>query len=319
VTALLATELRRFAARRAIRLLLAGALVLVVVVNAVQLARAEQTTLAVHDARVDRVPAECVLERRPEPVLDASCAFRSGADVLFIAGPPAGKTPVGVDVLLAEARDTRPHVGRTLEQTIRGIGMALVVLGLLLGATFLGGDYGTSLSTQLLFEPRRRRVFTAKWWAVGAGTALVAAVVLVSNGAAQWVISALRGTTDGVDGAWVARRALDVLRVTGACALAAMLAMAITAFVRRTVATVVGLFGALIVGQFLGGTAWGRTILRLVPTTSLWGVAIGRFHTEDRRPFGGLHTVAGAWTLALVWGGVGLVVGAWWFARQEVR
>ncbi len=285
MTRLVGTELRRFFARRTVRGLLAFALGLVAFINVVQFARAGTT------------PATA-----PQSVTFSN----------------PGSEPVSPFVT-SEPQDRRPKVGGTFEGTIRGVNMALVVLAFVAGATLLAADYGASLGTQLIFEPRRVRLFAAKWLAAGIGAALLTLAVLTAAGAAQWVISAARGSTAGVDAAWLGHRAVDELRGAGACALAAMLALAVSAFTRRTVGTVAALFGALIAVRFLLAVSWGRTVVRLSPTNALWGVAYGRFESKNVDFFGGLHTMAGAWFLTLVWAAATLVAGAWWFTRQEIR
>ena len=63
----------------------------------------------------------------------------------------------------------------------RGVEVALVVVGLMViaGCTFAGADWSSgSLTNQLLFEPRRSRVWLAKAGAVTLGCGLVALVAL---------------------------------------------------------------------------------------------------------------------------------------------
>jgi ABC-2 type transport system permease protein len=133
-----------------------------------------------------------------------------------------------------------------------GTGIAVVVAGLmmLLGATFVGADWASgSMSNQLLFEPRRLRVYAAK-----AGAVVVTGLVLgLLVGAAWWL--GLAGVVrardlsiaDGVSGevGW------QVVR-TGLLAAAAGLAgLATTMLFRSTVATLGVLFAVVIAGSFL--------------------------------------------------------------------
>lgn len=70
-----------------------------------------------------------------------------------------------------------------------GLGVATVLLGLalLIGATFAGADWSSgSMSNQLLFEPRRMRVWGAKAAAILLGTAVIAALGLIAFWAATW-------------------------------------------------------------------------------------------------------------------------------------
>lgn len=72
------------------------------------------------------------------------------------------------------------------------IPMAGVVgaLGLLIGATFVGADYiSGSLGTQLLFEPNRLKVWSAKAGAAIVGVGLFSAVVLLLGSGAMWLFA----------------------------------------------------------------------------------------------------------------------------------
>ena len=313
MTDLLAAEARRFAARRAIRLLLASALLLVVVVNVVQLARAGRTRQEVGGALMVP-PPQCVVDATARPiVVDYDCLNRLGS---FDEVDGTGTAP---EVVFVATRDRRPRVGQTLEQTLRGTTVALIFVGFVLGATYIAADYGTSLGTQLLFEPRRGRVLAAKLLTAAAGAAVVAAIVLLAAGGAQWIVSALRGSTAGADAAWAGRRGLQITRGAATAAVAAVFAAALSVVTRRTVVTLVGLLVLFIGSGFLVNQAWGRAILGRLPTNALFVVAIGDNALDDRRNFGGLHTWAGAWTIVLAWTAASALLASWWFARQEIR
>ena len=107
-----------------------------------------------------------------------------------------------------------------------GIGIAIVMAGLmmLLGATFVGADWASgSMSNQLLFEPRRLRVYAAK------------------AGARDL------GVPDGVIGevGW------QVVRGAVLVAGAGLAGLATTMLFRSTVATLGILFAVVVAGTFL--------------------------------------------------------------------
>lgn len=309
---LLAAETRRFAARRSIRVLLAAALLLVAVVNVVQLARAGRSREPVGKALMVP-PPQCVLDATARPiVVDQACLERLGSYEFDSNG-------AAPEVVFVAARDRRPRVGQTLEATLRGSTVALIFVGFVLGATYVAADYGTSLGTQLLFEPRRGRVLAAKLLTAAAGAAVLAAIVLLAAAGAQWLISALRGSTAGVDTAWAGRRALQVARGATTTAIAAVFAAALSVVTRRTVVTLVGLLVLFIGSGFLMNPAWGRAILGRLPTNALFFVAVGDNAPDDRRSFGGLHTMGGAWTIVAAWTVAAALLASWWFDRQEIR
>src|SRR6266700_4137835 len=118
----------------------------------------------------------------------------------------------------------------------------MVFIAFVIGASFVGAEFGAgSLSTQLVFEPRRVRVVAVKAVAVGIGLAVLAAALLLYIGLLQWAGSSLRGVVAGLDSAWFTARAGDIGRVAGAVGLAGIAAFAITVVARRTVAAVAAL------------------------------------------------------------------------------
>jgi hypothetical protein len=308
---LLATELRRFSRRRAVRWLVAFGLLLSLVINGVQLARSEEGT-RYSETFLVQVPEDCqVGEHDGSPAVDSSCLDREG---FFDA--PAGTRPQRV--FLAEPSDRRARVGRTFEDTVAGMGVALSLLGILLGSTFLAAEFGAAgFGTQLLFEPRRWLLYAAKVGAVAIGCALVAVLLVAWTGLGQYVASALRGSTDGVDGAWLVDRAGNTLRAAAACALAGVCALAVGALARRTVVAVVIFFGLVIATGFLINTSWGRPLGRNSPMNGIFAVGNGDFGDSDAwaglASLGGALLVAGAWAVGLS------LLAAWWLSRSEIR
>jgi hypothetical protein len=310
---LVGTELRRFELRRAMRWMLGLGLLLALIVNVVQLSRSAEHLAYTRAIVPGTLPASCTTgTHNGLPVVERRCAERAG--VFRAKGPDIRPNEVYVRVPV----DRRVRVGRTFEETIRGLGIGLVLYGVLLGSTFLAAEFGAAgLSTQLLFEPRRVWLYVAKAIAVFLGAAISAAIIIVWCGLLQYVASALRGSTAGVDAGWLGDRAMDVLRAAAACGMGAVCATAVASVARRTVVAV-GIFFGLVVGTgFLGNTSWGKPLARVSPMNTLFGVGFGDLHSPDG--FFGLRTLTGAVTISLAWV-VGLsVVGAWWFQRREVR
>jgi hypothetical protein len=132
-----------------------------------------------------------------------------------------------------------------------GTGVATVLLGLviLIGATFAGADWSSgSMSNQLLFEPRRIRVWLAKAAAVLLGTAAVAALGLAMFWALTWGLIQNRDIAASSD-QW-----RDIAEAAGRSALFAGAAglggFVVTMLLRSTVGTL-GLMLAVSIGGSL--------------------------------------------------------------------
>ena len=127
---------------------------------------------------------------------------------------------------------------------VPGASLALVMLSGLFGAAFVGAEYRAgTVETQLLWEPRRKRVLGAKLAAVGASTfmihaALLALLVAVALPAAWW-----RGTTAGAGDAFWLGLGATIIRGGVISAVAAVIAAAVTAAARYTTAAVAVLLG----------------------------------------------------------------------------
>lgn len=136
----------------------------------------------------------------------------------------------------------------------RGLWPSVIVLlaGLLmlLGTTFAGADWNSgSMSNQLLFEPRRLRVWVAKAAAVFVTAAVTSAVVLTAFwGAFALLASARDIATAPAVTSFIAHESMRGV-VLAACA--ALGAFAVTMFFRSTVATLGILFGVALVGSLV--------------------------------------------------------------------
>lgn len=235
--------------------------------------------------------------------------------------PPAGQLPqncLAQGTQLAIRRDHRLKIHDNFSGTVKGTGVAMVFVAFVIGASFVGAEFGAgSLSTQLLFEPRRVRVVAIKAIAVGIGLAVLATALLLYIGLLQWAGSSLRGVVSGLDGSWFAARVGDMGRVASSVALAGVAAYAITVVARRTVAAVAGLlivgWASAIIGQFHN---W-RWVAKYNPATAFIAMVVD---VSRRRNDGGdVLAVRGATISACAWA-VGLtVVAAIIFSRREVR
>ena len=151
------------------------------------------------------------------------------------------------------------------------VAVVTVLAGLmfLVGTTFVGHDWNTgSISNQLLFEPRRLRVWGAKALAVvGLGLA-VSALVLAAFWGATALLAEQRGiATSG--GAWSASLA-SAARGTVLAALAGFLGFGLTMLFRSTVATLAVGFAVFAGGSLVVLGIFGDGAMRwLMPTNAM--------------------------------------------------
>ncbi|MDF1605489.1 hypothetical protein [Nocardioides sp. YIM 152315] len=130
-----------------------------------------------------------------------------------------------------------------------GMGVVAVLTALLLlaGTTFVGHDWNSgSMSNQLLFESRRRRLWAAKALAVTGVAFALAAVVSTAYWLGLWAVMQARDLPV-LDGS-LADSLLYGLRGAGFAAAAALGGYALTMLGRSTVATVGVLFGVSVAG-----------------------------------------------------------------------
>ncbi len=141
-------------------------------------------------------------------------------------------------------------LGRELSGSGLGVVVVLTLLLMLAGTTFAGHDWHSgSMSNQVLFEPRRVRIWLAKGGAVLVTSLVVAAVVLTAFWSGLWLVAESRDIV-------TPERVIDtitgrVLRGAPLVAAAALGAYALTMFFRSTVATLGVLFAIAILTPLL--------------------------------------------------------------------
>ena len=182
------------------------------------------------------------------------------------------------DNLVAAPKSFLPRKPLDLTGTLKGngLGVALVVAGLLViaASTFAGSDWASgSMVTQLLFEPRRTRIWTAKAIAVTVASGVVAFIAIGGFWLAMYLVAADRGVPHG--SAVMSDVSWHVLRSVLFSMGAALGAFALTMLLRHSVATLSLLF-AYSVG--------GEIVAVLVPVDN-----IGRW-TLGNNVFGWLET-----------------------------
>ncbi len=146
-----------------------------------------------------------------------------------------------------------------------GLALILVVLMIIAGCTFAGADWGSgSVTNQLLFEPRRSRLWLAKAAAVLLGSGLVAVVALGGFWLSMWLVAGARGID--VPSADVTHVVWHVVRAVALCMAGALGGFALTMVFRNTVATLALLFVYSVAGEIAVG---------LLPFNGVGRVSVG--------------------------------------------
>jgi len=244
---LVMVELNRFWSRRAVALLLLTAALLMAALAGFTIWESRPVSPS------DRAAAERVLEReleRPFYQRDVARCERN-PDQLTGRGSTTEQCVAEITPPLRVFLAREP-LSLAREQVDSGL-VALMLVGavmIIVGTTFAGADWATgSLSNQLLFEPRRNRV----WWAKGAAaflaTLVASAVLLAAFWCALYVTAQIRDIpTDGAvlrDIGWTVGRGV-LLAASGALG-----AFALTMLVRHTVGTLAVLFAYALGGEAL--------------------------------------------------------------------
>ncbi len=281
---LFTTELRRFAARRAVRWLI----VLAVLVIALAL------VIVAVNSKVKTTTQRSV-----------SCSQAANG-----TGDECSILDQGV-----ETSDDRLDLEADLGDAISGAGVALLLFGLLFGTTYIGGDYaGGALPGQLAYEPRRTYMYAVKTITVAIATAVITVVLLLLVSGGLAAVAHWRGVVGHLDGAWYVHRLADVGRVAAFCAGAAAIGFGVTTVARRSVVAVVG-FLAL---AFILEPALNNALDLFDGKTPFLALIMATVNDFENPP-DGITTLAKAVVVSAVWI-VGVVVfGAVVFARREVR
>lgn len=161
-----------------------------------------------------------------------------------------------------------------------GAGLALVTILALVagvvGTTFVGHDWASgSMSNQLLFEPRRARVWLAKALAVVLGTVVVAAVSILLFWAGAALVAQVRDIETSAD-TWsqiLATQARGLVLI-GSVGLGGY---ALTTLLRSTVASLGVLFGAVVVSSMLLAILLGVNAERWLLPTNVFAFVLGGY------------------------------------------
>jgi ABC-2 type transport system permease protein len=148
--------------------------------------------------------------------------------------------------------DPRFVLGQDAEAPKFAYGVLLVVLSMMIGATFVGSEWHhNAVGNQLLWEPRRVRVLVAKAAAAAGATSAGAFVLQLLFLGGLWLVAATRGVTSAPAG-FLGDTMGDLARISLTVALVTVMGVAIASLTRSTAASVgILLAYAAVVERFL--------------------------------------------------------------------
>jgi ABC-2 type transport system permease protein len=127
---------------------------------------------------------------------------------------------------------------------------------LLIGVSFVGADWSAGvIGTQLLYEPRRGRVYAAKAIAVAGGAVAIGLVLIIVHALGIAAIASAWGTTGGFTDALGDLVPLW-LRILGFAAAAGVVGLALVSAIRHSIAVLGVVIGYLIFGEGLLRSLW---------------------------------------------------------------
>ncbi|HSE10396.1 MAG TPA: hypothetical protein VLB29_17165 [Nocardioidaceae bacterium] len=243
---LLRVELTRFRWRRAIVLMLVAGALLTAVIGGTTLWETRPVTAEDRAAAEAQAAAEAASPQFEREL--AACERRPRRYM----GP--GATAADCEQMMPQADWFlyRSELSLAEENRDSGIGVVFILAALMIiaGTTFAGADWASgSMSNQLLFEPRRARIWLAKAGAVFVGALGVSAVILTAFWVTLYLVAEARGISTGatVQEAirWTAGRGV-VLAAFGAVG-----GYALTMLLRHTVGTLAVMFAYAVGGEIL--------------------------------------------------------------------
>lgn len=237
-------ELSRFRSRRAV----AAILVAMLGISALVMAAVVYETRPLDAAERDR--AEQRFERESADALPQIEACREDPEEFFGGPvPPEECETLGPQIEWFAARPSL-DMAEAAEATGPGIAVALAALAILVGATFAGADWGSgSMTNQLLFRPRRLRLWWSKAVAVVVGSVVAAAASLAVFWGCLLAVAQARSVPVG-DAVW-----REILLGSGRglllVAAGALGGYALTMWLRRTGGTIGLMFGFTLVTELM--------------------------------------------------------------------
>ena len=217
---LMAVELRRFRSRRSV-VVIAGAAILALILGAsLTFALTNRNIAAATDKARARATAEYEDCLRNTKGADGANFGESGK----CEQPQLGTITADPRFKLVELPDVLSHVSGFL-----------ILVGLVLGASFIGAEWHhRTMALTLTWEPRRVRVALAKIAAAAACVMVAALALQILLSLALLPAAIFRGTTQGVSSSWVAHTISVGIRSAAAAGIATSLGAALALLARNT-------------------------------------------------------------------------------------
>lgn len=304
-------ELRRYLARAGVRWLVVGMVAIVAVTafgawrasrppTQVQLDQAQaqyETDVTSWSRDGDQMVAQCETAQAEQQKVDPDVDF-------------------GCDLMTPRLENYLPHQATFAQSGADWVGQVatfLLLLSLIVGATFVAAEFSTgSITTWLTFEPRRGRVFASKTVVATLATGVVALVVTVLAVGACWAATALNGAVGDVSAAMWADLGNRAGRIGAAAGATALLGAGLAFLLRHTaavIAVVIGWFVAidgLLVQGLLRAPRWAVAL-----NLQAWLDAGSTYYQEGSCSAGGTGEVvcsSGERALSMTSGALSLLV-----------
>jgi len=235
----LGSELSRLTHRRLYRILALLLLAGIVVVSVVAFATSSKNQQIPAGALQSYQQSQREFQRQFPRILAGwhQCMAQSGAS-LDTCGPKPDLATGGPR--LEDFYQNKKYVGSDkLPGVVIAISLAGAVLAFILGASCGGAEWSSrSMALQLLWEPRRGRLFAIKWLALALVMVVTTALMLLVGLAFGAVTVALRGTPDLATGVYPAGFAAELASGAGRglvlVAVAATFGYAVSMLIRNT-------------------------------------------------------------------------------------
>jgi hypothetical protein len=225
VIALFALEVRRFLARRLLRVLVALSLLGIVVAGVIVFVQSDRDLAAARALALQRQ------QREIQNCLDGHFGPLPGEGDPGFDRRAACEEVVGLFV-----EDPRFHLS-SLPGIFLGTSVPLIILAWVLAASFVGAEWHAgTITTWLTWEPRRVRLLIAKALAAMVCAIGITFLLQLVLGLALVPAAAVRGTMEGVGASWAGDVAAVIGRGAVAAALVALLGLSLAGLGRNTAA-----------------------------------------------------------------------------------
>ena len=229
MTRIIAVELKRFAWRRSFRVFGLLALCGIALAAIIVFVRSDPTPERLGAGRIARQGF----------VEDCVRSFEGAGPEAVPAGFESVEDYCRTQVVPSGVEDPRFRF-TSMADVFEGTSVPLIILGLALGASFIGAEWHVgTITTLLTWEPRRVRVMVGKVLALVVAVFTSAVALQAILGLTLWPVAVLRGTTEGVDATWLAETTVVVARGALIAALAATLGFSIASVARNTTTALV--------------------------------------------------------------------------------